>query len=194
MDYFTADLHLNSSSIMLRENRPFRNALKMSRKIIANINRVAGYGDTVYIIGDVVSEFNNTESTWKEALPFMKSLHAKVILFMGNNEERVVERYFDSFESFKKYCYKQNVTEVLYDHWMKINGMNVHLNHYPTNYDPSMFNLFGHTHRSTGLWKPWGLNVGCDLNNYSPFSTHDIMYLYQQKTNFWDSDMDVYSI
>ncbi len=51
-------------------------------------------------------------------------------------------------------------------------------------------NLFGHTHRTTGLWKLYGLNVGCDLNHFYLFSEDEIFRLLELKSKWWDSDVD----
>ena len=51
-----------------------------------------------------------------------------------------------------------------------------------------MLNLFGHSHKAMGIYKSFGFNVGCDLNNYMPYSENDIIYLLQKKQEFWDKD------
>ena len=38
-----------------------------------------------------------------------------------------------------------------------------------------MFNLFGHIH-DLGFIKPYGLNVGVDVNHYRPMSYEKMMY------------------
>ena len=53
-----------------------------------------------------------------------------------------------------------------------------------------MLNLFGHTHRATGIWKPYGFNVGTDLNHFRPFTEQNIEYLIGMKEEWWDSDAD----
>ena len=52
-------------------------------------------------------------------------------------------------------------------------------------------NLFGHTHRGTGLWKSFGLNVGIDMNYFRPFSETEILRLLKQKREWMDNDPNV---
>ena len=51
-----------------------------------------------------------------------------------------------------------------------------------------MLNLFGHSHKAMGLYKSFGFNIGCDLNNYNLYSEDDIMFLLGKKSKFWDKD------
>ena len=54
-----------------------------------------------------------------------------------------------------------------------------------------MLNLFGHIHRSGGLYKSFGFNVGCDLNHFRLYSEDDIMNLIQMRDRFWINDINV---
>ena len=51
--------------------------------------------------------------------------------------------------------------------------------------------LFGHVHRGTGLYRPFGFNMGTDVNNFRMFSDDDIMFLMKQKRDWWDNDPDI---
>lgn len=48
----------------------------------------------------------------------------------------------------------------------------------------------GHTHRATGLWKPYGINVGCDLNHFRLYDLKEIKRLLSLKEKYWDNDED----
>ncbi len=41
------------------------------------------------------------------------------------------------------------------------------------------------------MYKPYGINVGVDLNNYNIYSESDIIRLIKQKQNFWDKDPNI---
>lgn len=63
--------------------------------------------------------------------------------------------------------------------------------HKPIEYNKDMKNLFGHVHRSCGLYKPWGINIGCDLNHFRLYSETDIDFLFKMKNKYWDTDKNV---
>lgn len=43
--------------------------------------------------------------------------------------------------------------------------------------------LFGHVHRSCGLYKPFGFNVGTDLNHFRLYTENDIKWLESEADN-----------
>lgn len=45
--------------------------------------------------------------------------------------------------------------------------------------------------RAGGLYRPYGFNVGVDLNHYELFGDDDIMYMIDQKINFNDKDPSI---
>ena len=78
------------------------------------------------------------------------------------------------------YDVKQNdVVDVL--------GTKFFVTHKPKDCNFDMLNLFGHSHKSMGLYKSFGFNIGCDLNNYCLYSEDDIKKLLNQK-HLWDKD------
>ena len=77
---------------------------------------------------------------------------------------------------------------------MEFDDKKFYLNHFPRKHKNDCINLFGHTHRTTGLWKPYGLNVGCDINHFYLFSQNDIHLLLKRKAEWWDIDPDALDI
>ena len=117
-----------------------------------------------------------------------------VILIMGNNEQRVMKDYFGNrFEPFKKYCKELGFYDVKKEEYLKIGRLKLYLNHYPSKHKEGYLNLFGHIHRTTGLWKPFGLNMDCDLNYFYLYSQKDIENLNALKVKFWDKDKECLS-
>ena len=43
-------------------------------------------------------------------------------------------------------------------------------------------------HRTGGIYKPFGLNIGCDLNHYKLYSEDDIFFMLELKETYWNKD------
>ena len=106
----------------------------------------------------------------------------------------VRELFDDDLEKFRSRCAEYGFADILPDHFLSFGSRDFYLNHYPRNHKDGYINLFGHTHRGTGLWKPYGLNVGIDLNCFRPFSEKDILELVETKEQWWDTDPDCLSM
>lgn len=63
-----------------------------------------------------------------------------------------------------------------------------YLIHKPKQHKENVLNLFGHSHRAIGLYKPFGFNIGCDLNHFRLYSEKDIQHLLNMKEKYWDKD------
>ena len=195
MYFFSSDLHLGDGDTIKREARPFASVEEFEEQFVANVNQVACEDDLLYILGDWFNCYNHTrQMPPSDPVAIIKRLKPKVVLIMGNGEERMVRNIFGSFEAFRNYCLEAGFLDVLPDCELTFGGRQFYLNHFPRNHRDGFINLFGHTHRGTGLWKPYGLNVGIDLNHFRPFSENDIMELVDTKENWWDIDPDCLSM
>lgn len=191
MIYFTSDTHFNSKETLERENRPFKNAKKFDKFVISLWNKQTRKDDVIFHLGDFANYNKTDTTTWKNSLIYAKKIKAKIILIIGNNEERIISQHFNSdFDKFKEFCKQNGFFDVKKEEFLTINGINFYLNHYPRNHKDGYVNLFGHTHRATGLWKPYGLNMDCDLNHFYLFSQKDIINLLERKSKWWDHDID----
>ncbi len=191
MYFFTSDTHFGCDEILLRENRPFKNMEDFKDSVFQFWNSQAKATDTIYHLGDFVNYNKTNKLGWQKALEEVKQINAKVILIIGNNEQRIIEEFFDkNFEKFRQYCKGIGFFDVKQDDYIEFNNEKFYLNHFPRNHKENYINLFGHTHRTTGLWKPYGLNVGCDLNHFYLFSENEIERLLSLKTRYWDDDID----
>lgn len=189
MNFFTSDTHFGDNGIIKREIRPFKNFKQFEKKVIKLWNKQAKKNDTIYSVGDFFNYNKNDTKSWKNTLKLAKKIHAKIIIIVGNNEERIIKNEFDNnFENFKQILTQNGYHDVVFDAYININEFSYYLNHYPINKKDNYLTLFGHTHRSTGLWKPFGLNVGCDLNYFKLYSEDDIYNLSIEKQKFWDID------
>lgn len=192
MMWFTSDTHFgaDSENILTREMRPFNNVLDYAKFQIAMWNKQATADDVIYVIGDFCN-LNKKERDWYMGLQIVKQINASVVLITGNSEERVIASEFNNnFEAFKKFCIDLGFLNVRKDLMLTIRDKQVYLNHFPSKHKEGYINLFGHTHRATGIWKPYGLNVGTDLNHFRLYSEDDLFSLLQQKEDWWDNDID----
>lgn len=191
MYFFTSDTHFGSEDTLVRENRPFKNHKEFDKYVISLWNKQANKKDIIYHLGDFLNYNSKDELSWEKSLTYVKKIKAKVILIIGGNEQRVIDKHFNgNFESFRKFCIKLGFYDVKIDCELKIAKQKFYLNHHPRNHKKDYINLFGHTHRTTGLWKPYGLNVGCDLNHFFLYSEDEIFRILTLKNKWWDNDVD----
>ena len=193
--WYTADPHFGDDShgILRREMRPFSSIAEYTREQVRIWNEQASPDDFVYVVGDFCN-YNRTEKDYLSGLMVSRQIRANIILLIGNQEERVIREHFGGdFERFRGFCLEDSrfrFFDVKKNACVLICGEPFFLTHKPTDCDRRCLNLFGHTHRSTGLWKPFGFNVGVDLNHFRLFSDADIQFMLEQKNSFWDQDPD----
>ena len=77
------------------------------------------------------------------------------------------------------------------NHTINIKNQEFFLTHKPSDCKLDCLNLFGHIHRAGGLYRPFGINVGCDLNRHLPYSEEDIIFLLNEKNTYWNDDIDL---
>ena len=189
MFFFTSDTHFYNEEELLFDFRHFKNSKAFDRHVLKIWNKQAKKGDTIFVVGDFVDCDGAGYGGWKKALSYVKKIKAQVVLIMGNNEERVVKYYFDNnYDKFREYCLNLGFKDVQKDMTLTFNGQEFFLTHKPINYKKGVFNLFGHTHRAGGLYKPFGINLCCDLNHFWLYSEKDIQYLMNLKKDYWDKD------
>ena len=186
--FFISDLHFGSDGTLIRENRPFKNAKCFAKKVIKIWNNQASKNDFIYCIGDFVNCNDEERFEWKEALCLVQKIKAKIILVIGNNEEKLISEFFDGdFDEFRKYCLSLGFIDVVKDMHLEVEGLSLYLNHFPNNHKPDCINLFGHMHRAVGLWESYGLNMSCDLNHFQLFSIDEIKRVLELKAKWWKS-------
>ena len=191
--WFTADPHFGADSeeIILREMRPFGNIAEYTSEQVSIWNGQASREDLIYVLGDFCN-YNAHEKDYESGLAVSRRIEARVILLTGNSEERVIQNHFaGDFDRFRDYCLSRfRFEDVKRNAYVTICGRKFFLTHQPVNHDPECLNLYGHTHRATGLWRPYGFNVCTDLNHFRLFSEENIRYLLEQKEEYWDQDPD----
>lgn len=189
MNFFTSDIHFSDITTLKSDLRPFKNTKQFDKHIIKTWNNQAKKCDTIYVVGDLFDCDGENHDEWKTASLLVKKIKANIILIMGNNEDRIVKYFFNNnFDLFKEYCLNLGVKEVHKNLIINLRDKEFYLTHKPFDYIPNYINLFGHTHAAGGIYKPFGLNVGCDLHHFSLINENDIFHLLAKKEKFWDKD------
>ena len=195
-NWYTADTHFGSDSndIPIRDMRPFKDINEYTEEQVRIWNEQASPDDTIYVLGDFCN-YNRHEKDYESGLAVSKLVNAHIVYIIGNSEERVIHNHFDGdFEKFRDYCLTNpefKFDDVLKNTYLDINGIRFFLTHRPIDHDKECLTLFGHVHRGIGLWRPFGFNVGTDLNHFHLFGDADIMFLTKQKKEYWDIDPDI---
>ena len=192
MLFFTSDTHFYDYDTLILDDRPFQSAEEFDTFVISTWNSQAKKGDTIFVIGDFVDCDGKGYDGWKTSIKYVQKINADVVLIVGNNEERVIKTCFNNdFDSFREYCLKIGFKEVYKNLTLNICNVDFYLVHKPKERRNDMLNLFGHLHRSCGLYKPYGFNVGCDLNHYRLYDEFNIKKFLNMKKQYWDKDISL---
>ena len=189
MKYFTSDIHFSDKTTMKLDNRPFASIEKYDKFIIKSLNKRIKKTDTLYVVGDLLDCDDFNCKSWEKSIKYIRKINAQIILIIGNNEERIIENFFDgNFENVRQMCIAHGIKDVVKNMIVEFNGLKFFLTHKPKDHNPKYINLFGHLHRSRGTWFSFGLNVSCDLNNFMPYSEDDILFQLDQKSKYYNND------
>lgn len=192
MLYFTSDVHFNDKDTLINDNSPFKTTKQFDKYVIKTWNKQVSKNDTIYVIGDFIDCNNDSDENWRDSILYVKRINANVILIMGNNEDRVVKYFFNNdFDKFREFCLSVGFKEVYKSLDLSFMDKDFYLVHKAINYKKGVINLFGHSHRSCGLYKPFGLNIGCDLNHFRLYSESDIKHMLGMKEKYWDNDKNL---
>lgn len=199
-NWYTADTHFgtDSKAILVRDSRPYKNITEYTEDQVRIWNEQASEDDTIYVLGDFCNYCFNKEikeTDYMSGLAVSSEIRAHIILITGNNEERVIDNFFDGdFDKFREFCLNDpsfKFDDVRKNDYVTIDGQRFFLTHRPVDHADDCLTLFGHVHRGLGIYRPYGFNVGVDLNHFRLFGDSDIKYLLGQKRDWWDSDPDV---
>ncbi len=218
MDYFTSDIHFCDTVTMLRDSLPFKTIKQHDKYMVKYFNKTAKQGDTVYVVGDLFDCDDGESTAWLEAKKYLKKIKSKIVLIMGNNEERIVKYFFNGdFEEFKHYCQECGIYDVMWntaltfpyptdmgpdadtsviDRYTENGQVKFYLTHKPCEGKAEYFNIFGHTHREGGVYRPFGFNAGIQLN-FMRFYTIDYIMdylLYREPAQRMDIDLNTFDL
>lgn len=156
MKFYIADTHFSHGGIINFDNRPFRSAEEMDKKMIDNWNGAVGRKDEVYILGDFCWR---TQSYWETLL---EQLNGRKHLITGNHDldkfPAKIKSMFESVSSYRKVIDGHN--KVILSHYPII--------FYEENFFSNVYMLHGHVHngREAELLKGIMQSSAPILNNY----------------------------
>ncbi len=115
--FFTADTHFTLKDFdgtILRDGRPFKSCKQMNEFIIKQWNKQAEKDDVIYHLGDFINFNHKDADDYEKNFSLVKKLKSKVVLILGNNEERLLKMVFDDdFEKFKSYLLSLGFYDVI---------------------------------------------------------------------------------
>ena len=171
--FFISDTHLNHSNILRYCNRPFTSAEEHDRTLIDNWNRIVGPHDSVYHLGDVAL---GSPSFCRQ---LVDRLNGKIFLIRGNHDKALKkEEYSSRFEWIKDYF---ELTVQLPEKKLIV------LSHYKFQvWNKKHFgswHLYGHSHGKLAVPMEFSLDVGVDVQSFSPVSLKNITNLMENKNS-----------
>jgi calcineurin-like phosphoesterase family protein len=167
MIFFTSDEHYHHKAMIGHCDRPFKDFNVMNNKLIENHNSVVGEKDTVYHLGDFVFPLHNNTN---KVSSILDKLNGKHHLILGNHDE------------LKPFSYV-NAGFLSVHTALEMDELAMWLSH-----DPSIFCvmpsyywlLCGHVHTLFHVHNRC-INVGVDVNNYTPISLTEIQKIITEK-------------
>ncbi len=191
MQYFTADIHFADPDTLIYSNRPFKNIRQYDKYMIKQINKTAKKDDIIYVCGDFFDCDGPTHDSYLKSSQYVKKIKAKMLLIVGNNEERIIKYFFDNdFEKFRAYCKDIGFIDLVKSVQLNFAGRDFYLVHEPVNTNPKYINLFGHIH-SGGVYRSYGINVGVDPYHYRLWSESDILDFLDWKEKWMNHDVNI---
>jgi calcineurin-like phosphoesterase family protein len=175
MIYFTSDFHFNHQKPFIYEPRGFSTAEEMNECIIQNFNKIVGFDDDVYVLGDLML---GGAERHQSGLDLISALNGKLHLVRGNH---------DSDKRWEAYRELHNVVEMENSIYLKYNHYHFYLSHYPSltsNYDfdkpmkSRLLNLCGHTHTKDAFMHSeigYVYHVELDCHDMKPVSIVDVI-------------------
>lgn len=185
--WFTSDLHLGHENIIKYCDRPFRAVWEMNERLVANWNAVVAEEDDVWVLGDMCM------GKLEETLELVPHLRGHKHLVAGNHDRcwsgngdkhlRWIPRYEEAgFETIVE------AAELI------LGGEICQVSHFPyagagdhtsderyTEYRPvdhGEWLLHGHIHEKWRI-RDRMVNVGVDVNNFTPVSAAELELLIQ---------------
>ena len=152
--HFIADLHFGHKNAVDKWRTEFSCIEEHDQTIVDNWNRQVHKQDTVFVLGDVVWNY--------EALDLLSTMNGKKKLLMGNHDEMKTAAYMKYFSHIYG-CYQWNHHIIL-----------THIPVHPMNMERFPYNIHGHTHGSIVEDDPRYVCVSCEQVNYTPISWDEL--------------------
>jgi calcineurin-like phosphoesterase family protein len=169
MNYYTADPHFHHTNIIKYCDRPFSDAKIMNRNLIDNWNEVVTDNDNVFVLGDFIFTENPQQIS-----RILKQLKGTKILILGNHDTHFnpfvyVEHGFQSVHTFLQVeFYNGEIFNLVHDPAIATASIDVNPHRW----------LVGHVHTVFKHIEKRIINVGVDVNNFTPVSEEEIIKCY----------------
>jgi len=165
--FFTSDLHLGHSNILIYDKRPFATIEEHDETIIENWNKTVKSNDTVYFIGDFCL-FRKID----KIRGYRSRLNGKIHLIYGNHDDVLRDNQIFESQSDMRYIF--------------VGKQKIMLCHYPLlswrSSNHGSFHLHGHCHSGKNDYAK-RLEVSTNLHNYFPISFEFISEYMKGKEN-----------
>lgn len=168
--WFTSDLHFGHDREFIWGPRGFKSVEEMNDIILKNWLKTVESSDDIYVLGDLMlGDPTNIQ--------LVNSLKGNIHIVRGNHDT-------DARMELYKQCW--NVIEITEGQYLKVNGQNFYLCHYPINTSnleksdnlkEHIINLYGHTHQKTNFYQgiPYMYHVGVDSHSCIPVSLEQVL-------------------
>lgn len=167
MEYVISDLHFSHANIMKYEKRPFKNVFDMDEQMTANWNKKVRKNDKVYVLGDVMFDYNIDNIVNQ-----LKLLNGQKIIFLGNHDRELSRAYRNG--AFFNPNGEIYVAPSDYEPKVDVNGTyeKVFMSHYPHfSWNASHHgrkHYYGHVHSHTVTELTNAYNVSADILDFTP--------------------------
>lgn len=178
--FYISDMHFGDERLNLYgRDLMFKDSKECDDYIIDTWNKTISKNDQVIVIGDI--------SMTKDGLKKISKLNGEKILVKGNYEISEKEGGTAKYDVDDKLLLNY-FTKVVTELYVKVNGEDIYVNHFPTNARQDMFNIVGHIH---GTWKVQRnmINVGCDAWHFTPVSEDLIKFQINGIRNHYDQNV-----
>ena len=179
--FFTADTHFGHGNIIKYCDRPFDSVEEMDAKLIDNWNKVVTEDDHVFVLGDFVWPDRLSEIPANTLLQCVKKLKGEIYLIPGNHDTMPLTE-------LGKYRYLEprlHICSEVFDG--AVGGQRFTMCHYPMlTWDEShtgAWQLYGHMHdvHLNATDRLLSMNVGVDVNNFTPVAYSDVVKYMEEK-------------
>ncbi len=165
MVWFTSDFHIADGRVLLKR-KTFTSLLDMENRLIKNFNDRVGKDDEVWLLGDMAG-------CSLDALRVIPQLNGKKRYVVGNHD--------------RKWIYSPEISklfdEIAEAKIIAIDGVNVHLSHYPLlEWYKDKYggvHLHGHVHGEKINYEHYNSHFAFDVSvencNYAPISFDEIL-------------------
>lgn len=141
---YISDLHLFHKNVTKAgknfDDRPYKDVEEMNNDILKRWNESVTNADHVYICGDLIWKFNDTNRN--EAMSILNKMHGNLHLILGNHDKTTSSVFKKRFEEIVNY---KKVTDVLDGKQIQVIMSHYYMPFYEGHYHEAVL-IHGHSH------------------------------------------------